>query len=672
MKRIHTICCLNSELNPIEVLVDKNKIKSITANQNKHGVFGSSIIKSLESEKRIKSPMIRQENSSSDAFKTVKWDEALDYISNKTKPIIEEFGAKSSVIFNSIRDINDITDFFQKMLATPNFITIDSIFSQALKSASKSILGCDSDQIGLDLKNCKHLILYGKNIFESIESKSMNEIFDALSNDAKLTYIDPRVTVTSAKSSDYKMIRPGTDLALNYALINVIIKENLYDKDFVDKYVSGFDELTSFIEEYDPKWAEAETGIKAEEIIELAKAASNASPKVIFHPGTRSSSHPNEFYFRRSILILNALLGSIESKGGLYFKKGIDNTQNKGKFNTLCSDISFEDKVKLSCGKEKFPILDENEIASAALPDAIINEDNNLKILFAFGPGIIQNLPDQNNTIKAIKKFDLIVAIDTYYNDLSKYADVILPLSHVLERSEPYLLENNLNPTIYRRLQCIDPENESKAAWFIIKNIIQKLGINISFNSIEDIWNLQLKDIDIKQGDFEENGFVKLSDKDIWYEKDSLKIPTKSGKIELNSNELKDKGVSAFPEYKSLETPLDKFRLIVGYGSALLNEYSVHDSYIQSIKPEQKVWINRNRAKELQIEDNSLVEINSNAGKLKLNAYVTDMIHPEAVFISAAAGNDQELLVSKIQETILDPVCGSPSLDHTLVSIKIV
>jgi thiosulfate reductase/polysulfide reductase chain A len=113
-------------------------------------------------------------------------------------------------------------------------------------------------------------VLYGRNIFEALSVKEVNNLMAALEKGAKLTYIDPRVSVTATKAHRYWMIRPGTDLALNYALMNVILDERLYDAAFVDRWVEGLAELQDFVEPYTPQWAEAETGIPAAEIVALA------------------------------------------------------------------------------------------------------------------------------------------------------------------------------------------------------------------------------------------------------------------------------------------------------------------------------------------------------------------------------------------------------------------
>ena len=99
--------------------------------------------------------------------------------------------------------------------------------------------------------------MYGRNLFESLEIKAINNLLNAMEKGAKLTYIDPRVSITATKADRYWMIRPGTDLALNYALIHTILKERLYDAEYVRRWVKGLKELQAFVEPYTPEWAEA-------------------------------------------------------------------------------------------------------------------------------------------------------------------------------------------------------------------------------------------------------------------------------------------------------------------------------------------------------------------------------------------------------------------------------
>ena len=95
--------------------------------------------------------------------------------------------------------------------------------------------------MGVDYANTRYIVMYGRNLFESLEIKAINNLLNAMEKGAKLTYIDPRVSITATKADRYWMIRPGTDLALNYALIHTILKERLHDAPYVRRWVVGKD-----------------------------------------------------------------------------------------------------------------------------------------------------------------------------------------------------------------------------------------------------------------------------------------------------------------------------------------------------------------------------------------------------------------------------------------------
>ncbi|MDZ7665696.1 MAG: molybdopterin-dependent oxidoreductase [Desulfotignum sp.] len=239
------------------------------------------------------------------------------------------------------------------------------------------------------------------------------------------------MNVTASKAHRYWMIRPGTDLALNYGLIHVILKERLYDAKFVDKWVHGLTDLRDFIKEFTPEWAETETGIPAGEIKTLAREMSREKPAVIFHYGYRCASHQNEIYMRRSILMLNALMGSVEAKGGIFFKKGPG--AEGGKPARKLTEQEFP-KIEVprfdKAGTPDFPLPDPAHGVAQILPYAILNEDPYpIKALINFRLDPLMSIADTNNTKKALDKLDLIVTIDINYSDIAWYSDVILPES---------------------------------------------------------------------------------------------------------------------------------------------------------------------------------------------------------------------------------------------------
>ncbi|MGD8386302.1 MAG: molybdopterin-dependent oxidoreductase [Desulfobacteraceae bacterium] len=693
MKKVfQTLCFMCSVRCPIQVEVEDDQVISIRGNPHVPAMNGgvcpkaAAAIAGLNDSQRVQSPLIRTGERGSGQWRRVSWKEALDYTADRCKDIFDKYGAKSSVYCERANLISDISKSFQKAIGSPNHFTHDTVCKGSINTACRSIIGYTDGQINADWSNTRHVILYGRNVFESIEVKALNSLISAMEKGAKVTYIDPRASITAAKATDYKMIRPGGDLALNYALMHTIIREKLYDASYVDRWVKGFPELCNFVDPYTPEWAEPETGIPAAEIVALAREVSRSKPAVAFHYGYRGSHHPTETYFRRSIMILNALMGSIENPGGIFIKKGLSDAGYSAGLRKFSSQEfpEMEDKRRFDgCGQDLFPIADPSHGVGFMFPHAVLTEEPYpIKVVFAFRYDPLLSNPDYNTNLKALKKLDLIVSSDINFGATTALADVILPESFFLERSDPLQMGSGLKPAINRRIACVTPRYDTKPMWWIVKELANRLGVGkfFPYETAEDIWNYQLADLDIKIEDFDAKGFVSLSEKAIWWDReDGIKFKTPSGKIEFVSDLMESNGIPSMPPYEALENNNGSFRLMCGRCVAHTNVMTQNNLYLNHLVPENPLWINAKRAEELGIADNDAIEVESEAGKATMRAFVTDRIHPEAAFMLHGFGHRE--VESKrsyqkgapdalFQSRLYDKVGGSPALDHSWVNVR--
>jgi len=690
-KVVYSLCFMCSVRCPIKVFVKDDEVRWIEGSPHVPGMEGSLCprgaagIALLKDHQRLQSPLIRTGPRGSGKWKKASWEEALDYVGDTLKKIIDEHGARSVVLGERTQLSTHVSQTFLKAIGSPNHFTHDALCKGSVNTACRSLFGYTDAQMGFDYKNTKHIVLYGRNFFEAIEVKGVNSLLDAMDNGAKVTYIDPRVTVTATKANRYWMIRPGTDLALNYGLIHVLLRERLYDKTFTDRWVSGMQELESFIEPYSPEWAEKETGIAAGEITSLAREVSKDKPSVIFHFGYRGASLTNEIYLRRSILILNSLMGSIEAKGGLFFKKGPGEVGRKParkltdqKFPPI--DAPRFDKV----GTEAFPLPDPAHGVAQMLPDAILNDDPYpLKALIAYRFDPLMSIPESELTLRALEKLDLVVTIDINFSDIAWYSDVILPESIYLERTDCLQQANGLKPQLFLRRQAVTPCYNTMPGAVILKKLAERLGVGnyFPFSNSEELVQWQLEGTGFSLEDFDKKGFVAYTDKQIfWDRKDGIKLKTPSGKIELVSSLLQKAGFESFPAYEPIAKPSQgEFRLTVGRCAAHTHISTQNNLYLNELVPENSLWINNRAAEGLGIKDGSLVSVSSNNGSGMIKSYVTDLIHPEAVFMLHGFGHRAEmgarafnkgLSDALIMKNISDKTGGSPALHDTFVKVK--
>jgi thiosulfate reductase/polysulfide reductase chain A len=677
---------------PIKVLAKDGQVRWIEGNPHVPGMEGSLCprgaagINMLYDEERLQAPMIRDGERGSGKWRKVSWDEALDYIAEKLKAVIEKHGGHSVVLGERTQLATHVSKTFLKALGSPNHFTHDALCKGSVNTACRSLFGYTDAQMAMDYKNTRHIVLYGRNIFEAISVKEVNNLTAALENGAKLTYIDPRVSVTATKAHRYWMIRPGTDLALNYALIQVILKERLYDAEYVSRWVHGLKELQEFVRPYTPQWAEEETGIPAEEIVDFAREISKDKPAVIFHFGYRGASYTNEIYQRRAILILNALMGSIEAKGGFFFKKGPGEVGGKParklpevmEFSKI--DLPRFDKV----GTEDFPLPDPAHGVGQMLPDAILNEDPYpIKALIAYRFEPLGSIPDTGKMLKALDKLDLIVAIDINYSDIAWHSDVVLPESTYLERTDCVQQANGLKPQMFLRRQAVPPRYDTREGAMILKQIGERIGIGeyFPYESMEDLVRWQLEPTGFTLEDFDAKGFVAYcKDPIFWDRKEGLKFKTPSGKIEFKSSLLEAAGFESFPAYAAVRRPSNgDFRLITGRIALHTHLSTQNNPYLTEIVPENVLWINSRRAAELGVSNGDLVEVSSSVGTGTIKAYVCDLIHPDAAFMlhgfghkarAASRSYNKGVSDADLQENITDRIGGSPALHETFVTVK--
>jgi thiosulfate reductase/polysulfide reductase chain A len=642
---VFSICGMCTVRCPIRVEVEDGVVKWIEGNPQDPGMAGrlcakgSAGIAMLYDYERPQQPLIREGKRGEGKWKEATWDEALDYIAKKLKAIIKKDGARAIALSDRGGPFREIHRSFLRAIGSPNYYNHDCTCARNVQHAALSLFGSGRKTFNYDYGNCKHLVLYGRNVFESLRVKAAGKIMEMLDKGGKITYIDPRAAGTAMKATRYWAIRPGTDYALNLGIIHTVLREKLYDAEFVKQWVSGLKELESFVATYTPEWAAQETGIPANEIIAFAHEVADDRPAVIFHPGWMVARYTDSFYAIRSTYILNALMGAFESPGALFFQKGPGDVGKKGLKSLMDTIPKPEEKRVDGCGW-KYKHFEAGPGLLQLMYQAILSKKPYpIKAYIVFRHDPLLSLPDPEAQKKVFDKLDLLVSIDANYSETAWYADVLLPSATYLEKSSVLSTGKGLKPQFQMRQKAVDPRNEAKPDWWIFKSLAERLGIGkyFKFSDIEEFWEWQLEDTGVSVTDLAKKGAVSLTDKPVWWDRlKDLKFKTPSEKIEFVSSRLAESDIESFKPYERPKQPEPGYyRLAFGRSPVHTHGRTQNNPVLSEIMPENSLWINADEAAKLGIANGERVQVTSSDGSHSgtIKAFVTEFIHPESVFM---------------------------------------
>ena len=691
-RTVYSMCGMCAVRCPIEVTVEDGRVTWLQGNPHDKAIGASLCAKgsaglALEfDDQRPQTPLIRSGPRGSGQWRRASWDEALDYIADKLSETTETFGARGIALSDRGGFFNDLTKTFVRALGSPNYFNHDVTCGGNVHNAAVSILGFSHARLLFDLKNTKHLVLYGRNIVESLMVKEAKAFMAAVASGMKVTYIDPRASITACKANRYWQVRPNSDYALNLALIHEVLKQEAYDKDFVARFVAGMDTLRDAVKDTTPEWQSQHTGIAAEQIRAFVKEIAADRPRVIFHPGWMTARHKQSFHVSRTALILNALMGNYEIPGGLILGKLPEFYGRKG-LKRLADRVPkvAEQRVDGAGGTRPQwdPSIGALHQAFAAMETG---QPYGIGAYFAYRHDPLTSMPDPEAVKHALAKLKLLVSIDVRYSETGWYSDVILPESTYLERANILAQLPGPVPVFAMRDQAIAPRFDSRPAWWIFREILRRLGKKeaLDFETIEEIWNWQLEGTGVTVAEMRREGVVSLAAAPTLIPREQIKFPTPSGKIEIDSSVLKKAGLPSLPPYAPKTAPTgDRFTLLFGRPATLAHGQSLNNPILNDIAPKQVLWIHPDRAAPLGIGDGDEVEVNGGGSYVgRIKAKVTPWIHPEAVFMLHGYGAtvplatralgvgvaDQRLQHGGLYE--FDLAGGGCALTETVVHVK--
>jgi len=628
---------------------------------------------------RLQKPLIRRGARGKEEWTAVTWDEAFTYIAEKMQKIKAQYGPESVAMFN-----HGIGQFFiQHALKSWGAINFaGSSFAQCRGPRDVGFTLTFGTGLGspepVDIANTNCLVLIGEHLGENMHNTQVQEFAEAVERRIPIIVVDPRHSVAASKAKYWLPIRPGTDLALLLAWMNVLVTEGRYDKAFVDKHGHGFAKFVEEIKTRTPEWAAQETGLDAALIRVTAREFANARPASLVHPGRRVVWNGDDTQRSRAVALLNALLGNWGRKGGLYRPASMK-VASYPLPKPPASDKPFADNPDGA----KYPFADE-AVTTGIREATLTGKPYPIKGWFVYSSNLLYALPGPQETLKAIDALDLLVVIDTLPSEITGYADVVLPEVTFLERHEQLLIGTGRRGWVALRQPVMPAPHEQKPNWWIAKELAAKLGIPecLPFKDAEEYLRYRVEKSGLSWDELKRDGVILGAEQPIYVEDGApLAFDTPSGKVEFWSDQLQAKGFDPVPRYTPPAPPPEGFfPLVTGRAPVHTFSRTQNNPLLHELMRENEVWVNAATAARAGLANGQYVKLKNQDGVVsnRVKVKATQRIRPDCVYMVYGFGQTSRQLhkaylrgANATQLTtryVTDPLMGGTSIHSNFVT----
>jgi anaerobic selenocysteine-containing dehydrogenase len=624
---------------------------------------------------RFTQPLKRVGPRGSGQFEPISWDEALDTIEQKLNVIKDEYGPESVLFCQGTgRDIGGPISFLAYSYGSPNWIQLGLAGHSCYTPRLGAMMATQGDYSVLDAAQFSELryddpeyqvpeiiMIWGQNAVTGCPDGFFGHwIVDCMKRGSKLIVVDPRCTWLGTKAEKFLQIRPGTDGALAMAMINVIITEELYDKEFVDQWTVGLEELKTRAAEYTPEKVSEITWIPAKDIVAAARMYAQAKPAAI-HWGVPIDKSPEGTTVAQAINHLWCLTGNLDVPGG--------NVIARPSYDVTTYPFSTQEMNELY-GEEFVQRLNEKRIGAKeysmvrnfrgwAQPDLAVEQMMTgkpypIKACWIQTSNVLGGqAADVKLHYDALKKMDFVVVADLFHNPTTMaVADIILPVASMAEKES---FRSWWSP-----LQVIVPAvqvGECRSDWEINLELAKRFNPELKkrYSTVKDLINERLEPCGSDYDQLKDKGGWVMPPKESAsrpyrrHEKGLLRpdgnpgFRTPTGKVEFASQSYKDWGLDPLPYFSEppeseVRTPelFKDYPLIMVTGRrSPVYFHSEHRMipWLRECDPDPVIEIHPTVAGPLGIADGEWVYIENERGRIRRKAVVTPIVHPKIVSV---------------------------------------
>jgi len=593
---------------------------------------------------RVVYPMRRKGERGDNNWERISWEEALGEMVERLDAVRHESGSEYFAMMQGTgRPYTSFTTRFANAYGTPNFTGVTHLCYFPRWLASVHTLGqlpiCDFYGFGGEMPEC--IVLWGSNLTETGASDGMcgGMVTRALKSAKSLIVVDPRRIGPAEKANHWLQLRPGTDGALALAMINTIIEDDLVDRDFIERYTTGYDRLVEHVRAFTPEWAQPITRVTADDIRAAARAYASSSSGAILWGNAVDMSACN-YQTARSILILMAITGNIDRPGGEVLWVPPEGVKQRSVFmNVEVAGLQFLplDKIGRAVDAGMYPVCVSTH-PPTFWRSIVTGEPYRVRAMWIVGSNPLLTMTHSLEVEKALRNLEFTVVSDFFMTPTAQLADLFLPASTWLEQDDIANIHKIWCVLARKKVAQVGEVRDDRE---VIIDLAHRLGLNEAFpwKDLRSYFEWVLEDTGLDFEAFCEKGILAGEMRYRKYETEGFATP--SGKLEFASSICEAMGIPALPVYREpplspLSTPelAREYPLILTTAAKSRGFFHSEGRQIPSLRrlnPHPLVEMNADTAASLQIADGDEVWVETTEGRIILRAHLSHRLAPDVV-----------------------------------------
>ncbi len=677
----------------VSYLVKDNKIAAVRgrdgpANHNRLCVKGRFGYDYVTHPHRLTGPLIRRADAPKSAdgevnpadpfthFREATWEEALDAAADGLRTIRDRDGGQALAGFGSAKGSNEEAYLVQKLVRTGFGTNNVDHCTRLCHASSVAALFRDigSGAVTAPFNACEQadvIIIIGAN---PIENHPVAATFfkQAAKRGATLIVIDPRGNSLRRHATHLLQFKPGTDVALLNALLNVIVTEGLYNKGYIEQYTEDFEAFAGHIEPYTPEAMSAICGIEPDVLRTVARSYAQAKAGIIFW-GMGISQHTHGTDNARCLIALAAITGHIGRPGtGLHPLRGQNNVQGASDVGLIPMVYPDYQHVNESEVRSRFEAAWETQLdpkpglTVVEIMDAV--HAGQIKGMYIMGENPAMSDPDARHARKALAALEHLVVQDIFLTETAYYADVVLPATAWPEKDGT---ATNTNRQVQMGRKVVDAPGDARPDWWIIQEIARRIGLDWRYAHPRDVyaemasvmpslnnitWDRLLRENSVTypcDGPDQPGRDIVFGDG----------FPTPSGRAKLTP---------ARP-VPPAEEPDDEYPMILTTGRQLehwhTGSITRRASVLDQIEPEAVASVSSKELRRLGVSPGDRIRVVTRRGAVELKARSDDAVPEGMVFIAFCYA---EAAANVLTNPALDPIGKIPEFKYCATRIEAV